>query len=104
MSQIDLNSLTIAQLNDIEKNVEAVIKQKQREQVAEAYAQFQEIAKALGMSVEDILKVGKVSKKKLPVKYVNPNDKMQGWSGQGRTPKWLLAELEAGKKLEDFAV
>ena len=105
MSQIDLNSLTLDQLVDIEKNAKQVMKQKQREKVVEAYAQFQQIAKSIGVSIDDILKAGKKgTKKKMPYKYLNPNDKSQGWSGQGRKPAWLAAELAKGKKIEDFAV
>lgn len=104
MSQIDLSSLTIDQLNDIEKNAKAIIKQKQQAKVVEAYAQFQAIAKAAGVTVEEVIQAGKGAKKKMPIKYQNPSDKSQGWSGQGRKPSWLVAELAKGKKLEDFAV
>ena len=38
----------------------------------------------------------------VPVKY--RDDKGHSWSGRGLTPKWLEAEIEAGKKKEDFLI
>ena len=41
---------------------------------------------------------------KVAIKYRNPKDPSQTWTGRGRKPKWLVAELEAGKSLEKFAI
>ncbi|EPJ5824940.1 DNA-binding protein [Pluralibacter gergoviae] len=37
-------------------------------------------------------------------KYKDENGDEQTWTGQGRTPKAIAAAIEAGKKLEDFAI
>lgn len=37
-------------------------------------------------------------------KYTDENGNEQTWTGQGRTPKALAIAIEAGKKLEDFAI
>lgn len=37
-------------------------------------------------------------------KYRNPKDPSITWSGRGKTPRWLLAELERGKTFEDFLI
>lgn len=102
MSQINLDNLSVEQLASIQKDAQALIKSKQKEQIGEAYVQFQQIAKSLGVTVEEIVKAGKGVKNKRPAKYQNPADKSQTWSGQGRKPQWLVAALEKGKKLEDF--
>ena len=31
-------------------------------------------------------------------------DGLQTWTGRGLKPKWLKAELDAGRKLEDFLI
>lgn len=41
---------------------------------------------------------------KVAPKYRNPKDKSQTWSGRGLKPKWLVALLKQGRKLENFAV
>jgi DNA-binding protein H-NS len=37
-------------------------------------------------------------------KYQNPKVPSETWSGRGRTPRWLMAALKTGHKLEDFAI
>ena len=36
------------------------------------------------------------------VKYRNPENPAQTWTGNGRKPAWLLEALSSGKALEDF--
>jgi len=37
-------------------------------------------------------------------KYGNPLAPSQKWSGRGRRPKWVIAALEAGQKLDDLKI
>jgi len=37
-------------------------------------------------------------------KYQNPNNTAETWSGRGRQPHWVRAQLTAGKKLEHFLI
>jgi DNA-binding protein H-NS len=38
------------------------------------------------------------------VKYRNPAELSQTWSGVGRKPAWLIEALTSGKRLEDFVI
>ena len=42
--------------------------------------------------------------KKLPPRYRNPKNRKETWAGRGNRPRWLVAALKGGKKLEAFAV
>ncbi|MGL3107834.1 H-NS histone family protein [Bradyrhizobium sp. BR 1432] len=37
-------------------------------------------------------------------KYRNPKDPSETWSGRGKQPRWLKAQLRAGKKLTDLLI
>jgi DNA-binding protein H-NS len=37
-------------------------------------------------------------------KYRNPFVPGETWSGRGKRPRWLVAALQAGSKIEDFAI
>src|SRR5258708_14635461 len=37
-------------------------------------------------------------------KYQNPKAPSETWSGRGKTPRWLMAALKTGHKLEHFAL
>jgi DNA-binding protein H-NS len=37
-------------------------------------------------------------------KYQNPKNPTERWSGRGRQPHWVQAQLKTGKKLEHFLI
>jgi DNA-binding protein H-NS len=41
---------------------------------------------------------------KVPAKYRNPENDRETWSGRGKQPRWLAAELRSGKRLTDFLI
>ncbi|MGD9882671.1 MAG: H-NS family nucleoid-associated regulatory protein [Reyranella sp.] len=42
--------------------------------------------------------------KKVPPKYRNPANRGETWTGRGLRPRWMVAAMKGGKKLEDFAI
>ena len=51
----------------------------------------------------------RVAKKRRPYprvfpKYQNPSRPFEKWSGRGRQPRWLVAQLKTGKRIEDFEI
>ena len=37
-------------------------------------------------------------------KYCNPSVLEETWSGRGKQPRWLVAALQSGHKIEDFLI
>jgi DNA-binding protein H-NS len=37
-------------------------------------------------------------------KYFNPQEPTEKWSGRGKQPRWLVAALRSGHKLEEFRI
>lgn len=37
-------------------------------------------------------------------KYRNPEFPSETWAGRGRQPRWLVAQLQAGRRLDDFKI
>jgi DNA-binding protein H-NS len=72
------------------------------------------LLKEQGLSVEDVFPAagrgrarvpkGEGKKEERPVKFRNPENPSQTWTGMGRKPGWLVEALASGKRLEDFAV
>lgn len=48
----------------------------------------------------------KVRRKYPPVlpKFQNPSDPSETWAGRGKQPRWLVSQLKAGKKINDFLI
>jgi DNA-binding protein H-NS len=37
-------------------------------------------------------------------KYRNPGRPSETWSGRGKQPRWLVAHLKSGRRIDDFAI
>jgi DNA-binding protein H-NS len=37
-------------------------------------------------------------------KFRNPSNPSETWAGRGRQPRWVVAQLKAGKKMDDFLI
>jgi DNA-binding protein H-NS len=99
-----IDHLNLKDLNALSAKIEAAIltrKEAERENIRRA---IEKTCAESGFTVKDILGKGKGSRKgsKVAVKY--RNGKGDTWSGRGRHPRWLAAEMKAGKKLDSFAV
>jgi len=93
----------LAQKEALDREIENT-KQQQR---AQAIDKVRELMSQYGLSVADLaarnpVKKGKTGKK-VAAKYRNSKTG-ETWSGRGLQPKWLKAQLAAGRKLSDFAI
>ena len=37
-------------------------------------------------------------------KFQNPDRPSETWAGRGKTPRWLIAKLKSGKRIDDFRI
>ena len=37
-------------------------------------------------------------------KYRNPDQPSETWAGRGKRPRWLVAKLKSGKRIDDFRI
>lgn len=99
---IDLSQLTPAELDALVAEATKQRKALFRQQLGDARRQVIQYAKSLGYSIEELFGGGKGEK--ASVKYQNPNNPSQTWSGRGKRPGWFKDALAAGKNKEDMAV
>ncbi|MDH2329206.1 H-NS histone family protein [Cereibacter sp. SYSU M97828] len=101
---IDLNSMSLAELKSLQKEVAKAIQTFEKRRKAEAVAILQAAAKEQGFSLAELIKAEAVSKSTLPPKFANPADPSDTWSGRGRRPRWFAEALEAGKTENDLLI
>lgn len=99
---INLNELDLDELQAISSNAQQLIEKKQHQRLFDAYRQFEKIANDANSSIEEILDAGKDLEKERSIKYQNPKNPEETWTGRGRKPTWLVEALDAGQSLEDF--
>mgnify|MGYP003605310511 CR=1 FL=1 len=105
----DIDDLSVEELTKLRARADVLIESKKDQKVEDAYNAIVEIAKNVGLSLEALIEFGASKQKKAPRKAVEPryrnvNNAEQTWTGRGKQPRWLVAELEKGAKLEDFVI
>lgn len=102
---MNLSELSFTQLQELHVKVTEAIEQQQAAVKADAKKQILELAKAHGLSLDEVLsKSAPAVRKTVEAKYRNPNDASQTWTGRGRKPVWVQALLDEGFGLEDLAI
>lgn len=102
----NIDSMSLAELQAYQKEVEAAIKGYEKKRRTDALAAVRAVAKEHGFSLEELMgakSAGKAAAKGV-AKYANPADPSQTWSGRGRQPAWIKAALAAGKSLDTMAI
>ena len=41
---------------------------------------------------------------RVPPKYRNPDRPSETWAGRGKQPRWLVAQLRSGRRMDDFRI
>jgi DNA-binding protein H-NS len=102
---MDLNTLSLKELKDLQSQVAKAIAGFEDRRKREALAELEELARAKGFSLAELTGAAPLRKRAPSVpKYANPADKSQTWSGHGRKPGWFSQALAKGKKPESMAI
>ncbi|MGE0627879.1 MAG: H-NS family nucleoid-associated regulatory protein [Hyphomicrobiaceae bacterium] len=90
--------MTIKQLRELSDKIGSAIVAREARDRAELRQKMAALAKERGLSLSDVIgsgrKVGRPkgrgkSKKGISVKYRDPSNPANTWTGRGRRPKWL---------------
>jgi DNA-binding protein H-NS len=106
----NIQKLSLAELVELQSRVNGMIDLRRTEEQAKVREMAAELAAEAGFSLEEVLANGGANKRakrkgvKVELKYRNPKNPSQTWTGRGRQPRWLVAELEKGKKREAFLI
>lgn len=103
---INLKSLSIAELKALQKEIANEMELRGREERQKLVQEFRDKAKALGVSLEDLVAAAPKARAagKVAAKYANPANPAQTWTGRGKRPVWVSECLAAGKSLDDIKV
>ena len=99
-----LDKMSYAELLKLQERIEAAIAEKRVEDAATTKEQLRAMAEKAGFSLNDLFGKRGPKKGSAGVKYRNPKDTSQTWTGRGRKPNWLVDALKKGAKIDAFAV
>lgn len=102
---IDMDSLSLAELKKLKKDVDKAIETFEEREMKAAAAEAEALLRERGYSLAQIMQMGVTKPRaKVAPKYANPADPSQTWTGRGRKPHWVIDALASGKSLDDLAI
>ena len=98
---MDLSTLTIAELRNLQEDIKKQMKKREQDDMAKAREQILAIAQSVGVSVKELVGSGLRTKTgAVAVRFRNPANSAQQWTGRGRQPNWVKEWTAAGKDME----
>jgi DNA-binding protein H-NS len=94
MPNVNLSRMTVAALMDLREQVdETLLKRRAEIETQLARMDGARVVQGRGSSLKG---------RKVPPKYRGP--KGETWAGRGARPRWLVAAMKGGKKIDDFLI
>jgi DNA-binding protein H-NS len=100
MPKVNLSTMDIQSLMDLRKRID----ERLRECRADIEKRLARLERSIGDKAIGLRRVGASSLRgrKVPPKYRGPSG--ETWAGRGAKPRWLVAAIKEGKKLDDFLI
>jgi DNA-binding protein H-NS len=98
-----LEKMSYAELANMEARIERLKIEKQSAERNVVRQRLVDLAKEHGFDIQDLF--GKGRKGTVAVKYRDPKNVDNTWTGRGRMPRWMVAATKGGKaRKEDFLI
>jgi DNA-binding protein H-NS len=98
-----LDSMSFAELAQMRARIDRLIIEKQNSERNELRQRIIAMVREHGFEISDLFSNGRDGIGSLAVKYRDPHNPENTWTGRGRMPRWLVAVTKGGKaQKEDF--
>lgn len=104
----ETQALAFDELLDRKRQLDLEIAARQDTEVESLRSKVSTVADALGVSVAELFGIRaeqaerRPEKKRDVIKYRDPENADNTWTGKGRVPKWMQEKLEQGATKEQF--
>ena len=101
----NLERMSYAELSKLEVEIARLKAEKQSEERAALREKMAAMAKDHGFDMGELFGTGRKGKGSVAVKYRDPKNSDNTWTGRGRMPRWMVAATKGSKaKKEDFLI
>ena len=101
MAKVNLSGMSVEALMDLRKRVDEMLLE-HRAEIEERLKRMDRAIAVIG-GARVVRGGGSALKgRKVPPRYRGPSG--ETWAGRGARPRWLVAAIKGGKKLEDFLI
>lgn len=105
MAAPNVDKMSLKELLELEAKVKKAISGAREREKVEMKQKVESLLAGAGLSLNELYGGrGAAKGKTVAPKYMNPENRSETWTGRGRKPRWLVAKLGKGAKIEDFAL
>jgi len=107
MGKLDLESMDFEELWLLHERLTRILSEKITSEKLELEKRLAQLNPRQQLEELESTARGKRRRRKYPKvlpKYFNPLVPTETWSGRGKQPRWLVAALRSGHKLEEFRI
>jgi DNA-binding protein H-NS len=104
MKQSELNSMSTDQLWELHESVTQLLTVRITADKRELEKRLQKLASGARVRAAEASHRGRRPYPRVLPKYRNPEEPSESWSGRGKKPRWLAAQLRSGHRLEEFEI
>jgi DNA-binding protein H-NS len=98
-----LDKMSYAELTALRNEVDRTMVEKKNTERLALRQKLADMAKEHGLSLDEVF--GKGRKSSVAVKYRDPKNLENTWTGRGRMPRWMVAATKGNKaKKDDFLI
>jgi len=105
LKDAQLAKMSVKDLLSLQRRVETAIEARKERDKEAVKEKMEKLARDSGYNIGELFG-GKAGKKRAPVavKYRDPKNPENTWTGRGRMPRWLAAKVKSGQKRERFLI
>ena len=103
----NIENMSYAELTAMQTRIERAKVERQSAERAALKQKMADMAKEHGFDMRELFdgRMGKGKRGKVAIKYRDPSNSANTWTGRGRMPRWMTAATKGGKaKKEDFLI
>ena len=98
---MDLSNMSAGELRNLQDKIKQEMKKREHQDIAKAREQILAIAQSVGIPLKELVASGVRAKTgSVAVRFRNPGDQSQQWTGRGRQPKWVKEWTDSGKSID----
>ena len=108
MKKIDLETMSVDDLWSLHEQISKILSARITSEKRELEKRLAVLNRGIeGADASQSYNANGKARRKYPrvfPKYRNPQTPSETWSGRGKQPRWLVAAIKSGRKIDDFRI
>lgn len=104
MSDLNFDTMRLDELKRLKRDLDKAIANFDERRKSEARRDLEKKAREYGFSLSELTGAKTTKRGTVSLKYRNPSNPEQTWTGRGRQPSWFREAIVAGTEPDDLTI